>query len=356
VLLLQFKILLPESIDTVNHGLNQLNLGVAQAVLVGNVIGVAGLTTRLTTGTTGLQAENLAPGLQTVDAVLGPAGQVYVDGGAHASAQVGGAGVNIAELGAEQEFLAAFGPDGIADGLNAPGETLEDTLDISTLLHGDDTELILLINPDKEGLGSIVEDATAFGPVALHASNLQVGVTRHEKEMVINELLAGLVVHAGQGVVGASQIAGELGEGVLHEGLNVDTLLLGDSGGKTVTLDAAANTDPGGVDRDIGLNIACDLGGVHVGGVFEVSRKAMVLADEGIENISKVNVGVFVTSIDTAMLVVELYSAGNGLGQSELRGLGDDAGELVPLLLGDVLSHQRVFGLDIGKSGHCFAE
>ena len=127
---------------------------------------------------------------------------------------------------------------------NIPGETLEDTLDITALLHGNDTELILLINPDKEGLVVVVENTTAFGPVALHTGNLQVGVTRHEEEMVIDELLADLLVHAGQGVVVASEVTVELGEGVLHESLNVDTLLLGDSGGETESLDGAADTDP----------------------------------------------------------------------------------------------------------------
>ena len=41
VLLLQFKILLPEGIDTINHGLDELNLRVSKTVLVGNVIGVS---------------------------------------------------------------------------------------------------------------------------------------------------------------------------------------------------------------------------------------------------------------------------------------------------------------------------
>merc|ERR1719373_766745 len=38
VLLLQFKILLPEGVDTINHGLDKLNLRVSKTVLVGNVI------------------------------------------------------------------------------------------------------------------------------------------------------------------------------------------------------------------------------------------------------------------------------------------------------------------------------
>jgi hypothetical protein len=39
VLLLELQILLVESIDTVNHGLDKLNLGVSKTVLVGDIIG-----------------------------------------------------------------------------------------------------------------------------------------------------------------------------------------------------------------------------------------------------------------------------------------------------------------------------
>ena len=49
------------------------------------------------------------------------------------------------------------------------------------------------------------------------------------------------------------------------------------------------------------------------------------------------------------MLVVELGGAGDGLAQGEAGGLGDDAAQLVPLLLGDVLGHQGVGGLDLGE-------
>merc|ERR1711936_966899 len=81
----------------------------------------------------------------------------------------------------------------------------------------------------------------------------------------------------------------------------------------------------------------------------------MVFADEGIEDISEVDVGVLVSGIDTAMLVVELNSAGNGLSQSETGGLGDNSGELVPLLLGNVLGNQAVLRLDVWEFSHfCF--
>ena len=64
VLLLELQILLVESVDTINHGLDQLNLGVAQAVLVGNVVGDASLATRFSAGSSGLEVESFAPLLQ----------------------------------------------------------------------------------------------------------------------------------------------------------------------------------------------------------------------------------------------------------------------------------------------------
>ena len=41
VLLLELEVLLPQGVDGVNHDLDQLDLGVAETVLVGDVIGVA---------------------------------------------------------------------------------------------------------------------------------------------------------------------------------------------------------------------------------------------------------------------------------------------------------------------------
>ena len=68
-------------------------------------------------------------------------------------------------------------------------------------------------------------------------------LTRHEEEMVINKLLTDSLFHASQRVVVTSQISFQLSEGILHESLNINTLLLGDSGGKTESLDGTTNTD-----------------------------------------------------------------------------------------------------------------
>ena len=87
-----------------------------------------------------------------------------------------------------------------------PGQSFEYTLDITTLLHGDDSKLILFIDPDKECFGCVVEDTTALWPVTLHTSYLQVWISRHEEEVIIDQLLSDLLVHASQWVVFTSKI------------------------------------------------------------------------------------------------------------------------------------------------------
>ena len=105
--------------------------------------------------------------------------------------------------------------------------------------------------------------------------------------MVVNELLADLLVHSGQGVVGAGKVAGQLGQGVLHQALNCQPLLLGDARGEAKSVNGTTNPDPAGVHRGGGVDVALDLVDVHVAGVGRVSADAMVLLDQGVEDIRK---------------------------------------------------------------------
>merc|ERR1719150_175575 len=231
-------VLLPQSVDAVDHLLDQLDLRVSEPVLVGDVVGMSGLATRFTAGATGLQVKLLATSLQSVNAGLfSPALKINVDGGPHASAKVGRAGVDVAVLLVKAEVLARLLLDRLLDGLDTLGEPGEDLLNISSLLHGDDTELILLVDPDKESLVPVVEDTTSLGPVALHTGNLQVPVARDEEEVVVNKLLTDLLVHSDQGVVVTSKIGGEVLDSIDHQLLNPNTLLPGDSRGQTKAID-----------------------------------------------------------------------------------------------------------------------
>merc|ERR1711997_1085795 len=172
--LLELEVFLPQGVHSVNHLLDKLHLRVAKTVLVGHIISAAIIAARLSTGSTGLDGELLAPLLQGVKTFLGVSGQVNHDGCPHAGAKVGGAGVDVAELLGEGEVLARLSLDRVSDSLDATGKTREDSLDVATLLHGDDPHLVLLVHPQEEGLGLVVEDSTALGPVTLHTGNDEV--------------------------------------------------------------------------------------------------------------------------------------------------------------------------------------
>ena len=135
--------------------------------------------------------------------------------------------------------------------------------------------------------------------------------------MVIYQLLAISFLHSQKGKVLASQVIGQLIKSTLHEILNFQPLLLGDSRRQSKAIDAASNADTGGLDRGVRVDIAIDLGGIHVGSMLEVLSQSMVFSDDGIEDIGKVDIRIGITSIDTTMLVIKLNSTSNGLQKIE---------------------------------------
>merc|ERR1719158_1955656 len=347
--LLVLLVLLPQGVDAINHLLDELNLGVSEPVLVGDVVGKASLAARLSTSSTGLQVKLLATSLELGNAMLGPARQVNVDRGPHTSAKVGGAGVDVTEPLIKTEVLARFLLDRVLDSLDTLSEPLKDLLHISSHLHGDDTQLIFLVDPDEEGLFVIVEDATTLRPVALHTSNSQIPVSRHKEEVVVDELLADLLVHASQRVVVSSKVRGEVLDRVLHQLLNSDTLVPGNSGGKAKSVNGTTNTDSARVDRDILIDIALNLAGIHIRSVLCRWADSVVLTDQRVKDGGKVLVRVPVTGVNTTVLVVELNGTSNGLDEGESGCLSLDSLELLPLVLSDVLGNKRVLGLDGGE-------
>jgi len=313
VLLLKDLVLLVQSVDTVNHLLDQLNLGVTQSVLVGNVICNASLSTRFSSGSTGLEVKFFTSGLQGLKPFLGISRKVNMDGCTHTSSQVGWAGVDITILGIKHEVLARFSLDRVSNSLDTSGKTIKDASDISSSLHGDDSELIFLIDPGQEGLVLVVEDATALWPVSLHTSSNEVTISGDKEEMIIDKLLTNSLIHSCEWVISSSKISCKVGKSLLHEAFNSNSLLLSNSRGKSKSIDGSSNPNTGGVDRGGGINVALDLVHIHVTGVDSIRRDAMVLLDQRVEYIGENLVRIPVPSIDTTVLVVKLDSTGNGL-------------------------------------------
>jgi len=92
-------------------------------------------------------------------------GELNHSSGSETGSEVGGAGEDETEMVVVHEVVSVGSEDGL-DGLGGVGESDEDGLDVVTLLHGDDSHVILLVDPDKEVHGFVVEDTSGVGPVA----------------------------------------------------------------------------------------------------------------------------------------------------------------------------------------------
>ena len=57
------------------------------------------------------------------------------------------------------------------------GKSTENSSDISSLLHGDNSELILFVDPNEESLLVVMEDASSLGPVPIEASCFEESVS-----------------------------------------------------------------------------------------------------------------------------------------------------------------------------------
>ena len=77
------------------------------------------------------------------------------------------------------------------------GESTENSSNISSLLHGDNSELILLIDPDQESLFLIVENTSTSWPVSVEATRLQESISFLEKEVIGNQLSLLFFGHGG---------------------------------------------------------------------------------------------------------------------------------------------------------------
>jgi hypothetical protein len=63
------------------------------------------------------------------------------------------------------------------DGGGTSAESVEDLGDVSTLLHGDDSKLILFVDPDEESLSFVVEDTSSVWPLSVEVACLEESIS-----------------------------------------------------------------------------------------------------------------------------------------------------------------------------------
>ena len=84
------------------------------------------------------------------------------------SSEVGWASQDPAEVLGVHE-VGAFGLEDLLDLLGTSSESGDDGFDVIALLHGDDSHLVLFVDPDEKVGVVVVEDSSGIGPVSATA-------------------------------------------------------------------------------------------------------------------------------------------------------------------------------------------
>ena len=102
----------------------------------------------------------------------------------HCSSKVGWAGCDVTKMVIICEFsnLLNFGL--------SINKSLEYLFDVGSWLHGNNSELILFVDPDEEGLVIIVVDTSVLRPVSVETASIKESISLFEKEVVIDKLLS----------------------------------------------------------------------------------------------------------------------------------------------------------------------
>merc|ERR1719198_23938 len=149
--------------NTLGEGVHELGLRLSETVSVGDIPGATSGGGVDTSATTGLELHLGADFLE-----IGAGGHkrdLDHSSGTESSSKVGGAGEDVSKMVVVHE-VESCGLKGVSNDIGGLGESLEDVDDVVTLLHGDDTHVVLFVDPDEEVLGLVVEDTTGIGPVA----------------------------------------------------------------------------------------------------------------------------------------------------------------------------------------------
>jgi len=151
--------------------------------------------------------------------VLHKLGELDVHGGSQGGTKVGWARSDVTEMVIMGE-LADF-----LNGCSSSAKSVEDSLDVGAWLHGNDSQLIFFIDPDKECLFIVVEDTSSGWPVLVQVGGSKIFVTLLEEEVIIDQLLLGLFVHSLEWVEGSLKISFEFTASFNDLVHNIESLL-----------------------------------------------------------------------------------------------------------------------------------
>jgi hypothetical protein len=79
--------------------------------------------------------------------------------------------------------------------LKSEHKSFEDLSNIRSLLHGDNSQLILFIDPGEESLIIVVEDTSVIRPVSVYTACLEESVSFFEQKVICDQLILVFLTH-----------------------------------------------------------------------------------------------------------------------------------------------------------------
>jgi len=202
--LFQSLLHLDQLVNSIDQQLNELALRFLQTGSVGYIIDIIDSVSVLTACTTLLELK-AQDDVQKLG-VLAKLVHLEMNRGAHACAQIARTSADVTESLTPCE-LGGVLLHKCLDLLQSSSKASEDGLEVAARLHGDDTALVLLVDPDQKRLLQIVPDASRVRPVTDSPRvDHQMSSWLLEQEVVINELLLLLLCHLVERVILAGQV------------------------------------------------------------------------------------------------------------------------------------------------------
>jgi len=185
---------------------------------------------------------------------------------------------------------------------NGSAESIENFDDTGILLHRNNSKLILFVDPDKEGLGVVMEDTSTGWPVSVEIACIQESVSLFEKEVVFNKLFLISFAHGFERVESSLKISFESGSSFSDESHNFESLFFGDTWAKWEISQVSSNSDSCRLDH---LSIFLGEFGVldtvrsHVRDVLGIWSVLMIVLNNLIKKFVEGSVGIVRSCIES---------------------------------------------------------
>ena len=150
-------------------------------------------------------------------------------------------------------------------------------------MHGDDSELVFFVDPDKERLLIVVEYPSSLGPVSVQATSIKESISFFEKEVVSYQLILLFRSHSSERIEGTGKLTLKSITSLNNLLLNLVSLLSCNSWSERIVLKVASYSNSCRLDHSCVLSRewwALKFGVVHVTDMASTLCMAMVLLDD----------------------------------------------------------------------------